>query len=137
VNNADFLLNMLDTSPILLDVPNFTTPMLVGNMHFTQLHLLSIEEKPDEERFLFGYGAAINSTLDFILTKEDAFSMLAHAIKIGKKKVKFHALVVPIGSGIVASAERNKNIFMRILKYYEVRIDQIITRYDIMIEKVQ
>ena len=73
---------------------------------------------------------------DFIVSKEDAFAGLAKAIKDFGMHVKFNLMVLPAKTVISASLNVVEKTVIRIIEYYDIASDEILTRYDVLIEKV-
>lgn len=73
---------------------------------------------------------------DFSLTKEAAFAGLASAIKMFSQSVKFNIMILPPKTVISASLNVVEDTIIRIIEYYDIYCDEILTRYDILIEKV-
>lgn len=99
-----------------------------GEAH--QYHLLS----NGENKFVLEYGPGVEN-LVFSLTENEAFEKLAAAIG-DYKKVRFHLLWLP-GRGVLhCSADVHDDVAMRVIEYYEMRIDEVLTRYDVLVEVV-
>ena len=97
-----------------------------------QLYLVS----NDKNMFKSGYGPLINDN-DFNLTQKEAFDYLCDKIK-KLDRIRFHLLFLPITPSVDhVSVDINSNVIMRIIEYYDIMTDEILTRYDILIEKVQ
>lgn len=107
---------------------------LVGKIGFPnsiQLHLIECKSKG---KFLFEYGAT--TSLDFILSKDEAFGNMSNALIILNCKLKFHRMTLPNHSSYKVSEEIFEKVYVRLIEYYEIRLDEILTRYDILIEKI-
>ena len=75
-------------------------------------------------------------TYDFTVSKEDAFKNLAISIKTFSQIIKFNLMVLPPKTVLSASLNIIENIIIRIIEYYDIQCDEILTRYDVLIEKV-
>lgn len=74
--------------------------------------------------------------LIFDISPEVGLGMLAAEIKKYSKNIKFNLLIIPAKTVQYVRLDFFNNIIIRIIEYYEIRIDEILTRYDILIEKV-
>lgn len=75
-------------------------------------------------------------TYDFNISKEIAFAGLAATIKNFHQSVRFNLMVLPPKAVISASINVVENTIIRIIEYYDVQCDEILTRYDVLVEKV-
>ena len=75
-------------------------------------------------------------TYDFTVSKEDAFKNLAASIKSFGQSLRFSLMILPPKSVLSASLNVVENTVIRIIEYYDIYCDEILTRYDILIEKV-
>lgn len=75
-------------------------------------------------------------TYDFIISKETAFSGLATSIKKFGQSIRFNLMVLPPKTVISASLNAVEKVVIRIIEYYDIQCDEILTRYDVLIEKV-
>lgn len=102
---------------------------------FKQFYLLSDKSNAFTD-FKSSYGDIIS--YDFKLTAKEAFHNLAEAIKAYAARIRFHMLELPIaGSVDHVIADISSNVIVRMIEYYEIRSDEILTRYDVLVEKVQ
>lgn len=91
----------------------------------------------EKDMFAFSYGPAIGYDLEFTLTRNEAFNNLAEAIKSHGDRIQFLLLQVPINKSFDnVTVDVNNNVIIRIVEYYEVVLDEILTRYDVLIEKI-
>lgn len=128
---ANKLLSLLNDNILNLKI---TQSMKFNGHSILQFHLI----KNSNNKYLLNYGpAAEENNLNFILTEVEAFKNLAAVVNNFENcKIQFHNLVLPIGPAYKASKDFNDKVFIRIIEYYNVYIDEILTRYDILIEKV-
>ncbi len=83
--------------------------------------------------FVYEYGVAVER-LEFKLTADEAFSKLANVVS-DLNKVKFHLLWLPVSRGLDhCTADIHGNVIVRTIEYYEPRTDEMLTRYDILVE---
>lgn len=73
---------------------------------------------------------------EFIVSKEDAFKGLATAIKDFNQSIKFNMMVLPPKTVLSASLNVVEDTIIRIIEYYDIHVDEILTRYDVLVEKV-
>ncbi len=75
---------------------------------------------------------------NFIVSPEDAFHTLAEEIKnfSSDGNIKFNFLIVPFKAVEFVNINIFNEIIIRCISYYDVHIDDILTRYDVLIEKV-
>lgn len=101
---------------------------------FIGLHQYHLLENQDG-KFLYEYGVGVNN-YDFTLTENDAFEKLSDVIS-ELKKAKFHLLWLPISRGLDhCTADIHGNVIIRTIEFYEAAIDEILKRYDVMVEAV-
>lgn len=86
--------------------------------------------------FLLNIGPVIDD-YNFCLNQDEAFKALAESVKSFADRIRFHLPYLPISRGVEhCSADISNDVVMRIIEYYEIRIDEILTRYDVLIEKI-
>jgi hypothetical protein len=130
IKPAEKLSNILKTKVVLERAS--TTPLKLGtfdNLH--QFHLVS----NSENKFVVEYGV-IHDNFEFTLSEDEAFAKLAG--KLGElKKIQFHLLWLPVAMGIdYCSAHIHGNVVMRVVEYYAVQTDEILTRYDVLVQAI-
>jgi hypothetical protein len=97
----------------------------------TQLRLC----ENSEGKFQLEYGPS-RENLEFVLSEQEAFDKLAEAIS-EFRRVRFHALLMPVSRGIDhCSLDLHGNVLVRVIEYYEITIDESLTRYDVLVEKI-
>jgi hypothetical protein len=86
---------------------------------------------------MFALNCGPTAGYEFTLTQDDAFKALAEVIKKHGDRIKFHLLALPVGKTVDhVTLDINDNVIIRAIDFYEIRIDEILTRYDVIIEKV-
>ena len=90
----------------------------------------------NKNQFVINYGVGADN-YEFGLTQDQAFEALASAIQKHGDRIKFHALLMPARAGLEHCVmDLNSDVIMRAIEYYDVRIDEILIRYDVLVEKV-
>jgi hypothetical protein len=102
---------------------------IVAKLH--QFHLIG----NSENKFVLEYGVA-HYDFKFELSEDEAFDKLAD--KLGEfGKVQFHLLWLPVSRGLeYCTAHIHDNVIMRVIEFYEIRSDEILTRYDILVSAI-
>lgn len=125
-------LAILLQTKIMLERVNTEPGMKSDGSNIKQFCLLANKQN----EFAINYGAVVEN-LDFSLTQTEAFKNLTNAIQKHGDRIKFHALTMPARAGLEHCVmDLNSDVIMRIIEYYEIRTDEILTRYDILIEKI-
>lgn len=112
------------------------------NIHIADANvsdLTRLDENKKQFYILFNSKDLFSSNrenLIFDISPEVAFCYLASEIKNFSLAVKFNLMIIPPKAVINSSLNIVDNVIVRSLEYYEIRIDEILTRYDILIEKV-
>jgi len=73
--------------------------------------------------------------LIFDISADAAFDLLAHEIKKYSRIIKFNLMIIPKNGIEYCRLDFYKKVVIRSVEYYEIRIDEILTRYDVLIEK--
>lgn len=124
-------LAILLQTKVMLDRANTEYSVKQDGSVFKQLNIIA----NSKNIFAINFGPAAG--YDFTLTQDEAFKALAEAIKNHGDRLRFHLLALPVNAGLEhLSVDINSNVIMRVIEAYEIRIDEIVTRYDILIEKV-
>lgn len=90
----------------------------------------------NKNQFVLNYGPGIEN-YEFNLTQDEAFEGLAKAVMSHGDRIRFNALAMPVRGGIDHYLmDLNSDVIVRVIEYYEIKIDEILTRYDVLVEKV-
>ena len=128
---AKELAQLLQTK-IILETPDMSMQIRHDGYTTKQLNLIS----DNKNAFLLNVGPAIDD-YNFSLTQDEAFKALAEQVKLFGNIIKFNLLVIPYTRGIeYCRSDVYEKVTVRTIEYYEMRIDEILTRYDILISKV-
>lgn len=127
-------LSILLQTKVMLEAPNIDNDIKHDGNKFKQFNIVS----NSKNQFLLNIGPALDE-YNFSLTQDEAFKALSEVIQNCGDRLKFNILRLPIprNSGLEHCAvDLHENVIIRIIDYYEIRIDEILTRYDVLIEKV-
>jgi hypothetical protein len=128
---AKELAQLLQTK-IILEVPDMSMRIRHDGQITKQLNLVA----NNKNTFLLNIGPAIDD-YNFCLTQDEAFKALAEQVKLFGDRIKFNLLVIPYTRGVeYCCSDVYEKVTIRTIEYYEIRIDEILTRYDILISKV-
>jgi hypothetical protein len=128
---AKELAQLLQTK-IILETPDMSMQIRHDGYVTKQLNLIA----NNKNIFLLNIGPAIND-YNFSLTQDEAFKALAEQIKLFGDRIKFNLLVIPYTRGIeYCRSDVYEKVTVRTIEYYEIKIDEILTRYDVLISKV-
>lgn len=128
-------LAMLLQTKVMLERANTEIITRIDGNLIAQFNIIS----NSKNQFLLNYGPAISGYDDweFSLTQDQAFSALAEVIKAHGDRIKFNLLMLPPGKQVEHSLiDLNNDVLIRVIEYYEIRLDEILTRYDVIVEKV-
>lgn len=127
-------LAILLQSRVMLEVANSKEIAMI-NGNNDQFNIVANQKN----QFLLNRGPAMSiDHWDFSLTQDQAFKALADAIQSHGDRIKFHLLRLPVTKSIEhCMLDINGNVLIRAIEYYEIRIDEILTRYDVLVEKVK
>lgn len=122
-------LSLLLQSRMILETASTTSGLKFNGADVKQFHLIA----DSHNMFLCGYGPAVDLD-NFTLMEDQAFEKLAG--ELGQlKKIKFHLPVLPVSRGVEhCSADLYRDVAIRVIEYYEIRIDEVLTRYDVLVQ---
>ena len=109
---------------------------VIDKPDLTSLHRLDDNRK--QKYLISNKDNLFSSNIDdliFNVSAEDAFKNLAQTVIIHHHFIKFNLMVVPIKAVEYTRLDFFNNVIVRVIEYYEIRIDEMLTRYDILIEK--
>lgn len=86
----------------------------------------------EQGKFVAEYGVALEN-MEFTLTENEAFEKLA-AFIAAHKKVRLHLLWLANRGVLNCAVDIYHDVVMRVIEYYEIRSDEVLTRYDVLVE---
>lgn len=106
---------------------------LIGGMRCDGKRYFQFNIVSDESgKFLSGSGPGIDFD-GFILTEDEAFGALAGQVRKLDDPI-FHLPMLPLRGVDHVMVDIHQGVVIRVVDCYEPRIDQVLTRYDILVE---